>query len=130
MKTNPIRDVEDLFERMSDELPVRTRQPQLDLIEHADEYILRADLPGYDRDDIDVTLRDRTLTIRADRSEETSAADAHFVRRERHHESITRSIELPEAVDPESVTATYDHGVLEVTLPRQEGEDTHSIDVA
>lgn len=129
MKPNPIRDVEDLFERMSGELPIKASRPQLDLVEHADEYVLRADLPGFDRDAIEVTLRDRTLTIAAKREESSTAADAHFVRRERHHEGMTRSIQLPEAVETEDVTATFDRGVLEVRLPRPAAENAHTIDV-
>lgn len=130
MKPNPIRDVEDLFERMSEEFPIRTNQPHLDLVEHADEYVLRADLPGFDREAIDVSLRDRTLTISAHREDESTAADAHYVRRERQQRSLNRTIELPEAVDPESVTATYEQGVLEIHLPRPEAEESHTIDVA
>lgn len=129
MKSNPISDVEDLFERMSSELPVKPNRPHVDLVEHADEYVLRADLPGFDREEIDVTLRDRTLTISADREEEAGTADAHFVRRERRHRAVTRSIKVPESVDPEDVTATYQRGVLEVRLPRPEADDTHTIDV-
>lgn len=130
MRPKPFRDVEDLFERMSNELPMTPSVPQVDLVEHGDEYVLRADLPGFVRDEIDVTLRDRTVTVSADREEETEAADAHFVRRERHHRAITRSIQLPEAVEPDDVSATYENGVLEVRLPRPATEDTHTIDVS
>ncbi|MFP4591046.1 MAG: Hsp20/alpha crystallin family protein [Halobacteriota archaeon] len=130
MKPKPFREMEEFVERMSTELPGMPSPPQVDLVERADEYVLRADLPGFDRDEIDLTLRDRTLTIRADRAEATSEADAHFVRQERRQHSITRAIQLPEAVDAEGVTATYERGVLEVHLPRPEAEETHTIDVS
>ncbi|MFW6448967.1 MAG: Hsp20/alpha crystallin family protein [Halobacteriota archaeon] len=130
MKPNPLRDMEEFFERMSADLPGMPSPPQVDLIEHADEYVLRADLPGFDRDEIDLTLRDRTLTISADRAEETTEGDAHFVRRERRHRAITRAIQLPEAVEVEDVSATYERGVLEVHLPRPAGADAHTIDVS
>ena len=77
-------------------------------------YMIRAELPGVDpEDDVEVTVDSGTLTIRAERREET--------RQERHSEfkygSMTRSISLPEGADSDKITATYDKGILEITVP-------------
>lgn len=130
MKPKPFREMEEFFERMSADLPGTASRPQVDLVERADEYVLHADLPGFERDEIDLTLRDRTLTISADREEETTDADAHYVRRERRQRSVTRAIQLPEPVESDDVTATFERGVLEVHLPRPAAEEAHTIDVS
>jgi HSP20 family protein len=78
------------------------------------KYMIRAELPGVDpEDDVEVTVDAGMLTIRAERREET--------KQDRHSEfkygSMTRSISLPEGADPDQITATYDKGILEVTVP-------------
>jgi HSP20 family protein len=78
------------------------------------KYMIRAELPGVDPDtDVEVTVESGMLTIRAERREET--------KQDRHSEfkygSMTRSISLPEGSDPEKITAKYDKGILEITVP-------------
>ena len=77
-------------------------------------YVVRAELPGLDPEkDIEITVEDRTLTIRAERSEEEQ--EAH--RSEFRYGSFTRSVALPERADTAHITATYDKGILEVSVP-------------
>jgi len=78
------------------------------------KYMIRAELPGVDPDkDVEVTVESGMLTIHAERREET--------KQERHSEfkygSLTRSVSLPEGADPGKITATYDQGILKVTIP-------------
>jgi HSP20 family protein len=78
------------------------------------KYMIRAELPGVDPEqDIDVTVEAGVLTIRAERREES--------RQDRHSEfkygSMTRSISLPDGTDADNIVATYDKGILEVTVP-------------
>ena len=82
-----------------------------------DRYVIRAELPGLDPDkDIEVTIDGRTLTIRAERRQEDSGP----YRSEFRYGSLTRSVRLPASVDANDVTARYDKGVLEVSLPVRE----------
>jgi len=80
------------------------------------KYMIRAELPGVNPDeDVDVTVESGVLTIRAERREE-SKQDRHS---EFKYGSMTRSISLPEGTDADNITATYDKGILEVTVPVQ-----------
>lgn len=132
MKRNPFGDLDELLDRMGSELPVGLGGPRIDLLDGDDEFVLSVDIPGYDRDEIDLTLRDRQLTVAATRSVDdvdVDEADDRYVRRERDRHGTSRTVRLPEAVDPDGVTATYDRGVLEVILPKSSPAEGHTIDV-
>ncbi|MWV66035.1 Hsp20 family protein [Halorubrum sp. JWXQ-INN 858] len=105
----------------------------VDVADYDDEFVVMADLPGYDREDIDVRATDGHLTISAERDAESDAGEGRYLRRERRHESVTRTIDLPAAVIEEEATAAYQNGVLTVTLPKEQGDDdaddSHRIDV-
>ncbi|WP_144799730.1 Hsp20/alpha crystallin family protein [Halorubrum depositum] len=117
------------------------RTADVDVAEYDDEFVVVADLPGYDREQIDVRATDGRLTITAERAETTrdgeadgdSAAGetARYLRRERRRESITRTVDLPSSVVEDEASATYRHGVLTVTLPKETDDDAdgHRIDV-
>jgi HSP20 family molecular chaperone IbpA len=82
-------------------------------------YVVRAELPGMDPDkDIEITIEGGTLTIHAERREETK--EAH--RSEFRYGSFTRSVALPDQADTEHITATYDKGILEVRVPVPEAK--------
>jgi len=100
--------------------------------EYDDEFVVMADLPGYDREDIDVRATEGRLTITAEHDAASEDADRRYLRRERRHESVTRSVDLPGPV-VDDASATYRHGVLTITLPKAADEttdDAHRIDVA
>jgi len=78
------------------------------------KYLIRAELPGVDPGkDVEVTVESGVLTIHAERREETKQDQ----RSEFRYGSLTRSVSLPEGVDPEQITAKYDKGILEVSVP-------------
>jgi HSP20 family protein len=82
-------------------------------------YVVRAELPGLDPDkDIEITVDDGTLTIHAERREETREAQ----RSEFRYGSFTRSVALPDRADTEHITAAYDKGILEVSVPVPEAK--------
>jgi HSP20 family protein len=82
-------------------------------------YVVRAELPGMDPDkDVEITVEDRTLTIHAERREEHK--EPH--RSEFRYGSFTRSVVLPQHADTEHITATYDNGILEVSVPMPESK--------
>ncbi|HTZ85552.1 MAG TPA: Hsp20/alpha crystallin family protein [Solirubrobacteraceae bacterium] len=94
--------------------------PAMDLVEEGEEYVLRADLPGLGEDDVNVELDDNVLTISGERSTEHSEQREGYRRIERASGSFSRSLTLPDGVDPESVKANFEHGVLEVRVPKPE----------
>lgn len=90
----------------------------LDLLEEPDEFVVTVDVPGYDRNEIDVRVTDQTLWIEAEHEEKSEEGDETFLRRERRRQSQSRSIRLPAEVDAEGVTARLKNGVLTVTVPK------------
>jgi HSP20 family protein len=138
----PFVDVMELFDQLGEELDevgtalegrVRT-EVNVDVLERDEEFVVTADLPGFDADDIDLAVSGRELTLRADSDEETEYggdSDVRYHRRERRSSSVTRRIPLPGDVLESEAEASYERGVLTVTLPRPgvgSGEGT-SIDV-
>jgi HSP20 family protein len=141
-RTNPFSELERFFDRMSEQFERSSgdwemgwnalpgRSMAVDLADHDDEYVLEADLPGFEKDDIDVRITDHTLHIEAEREEATETESENYVRRERSHRATSRSITLPSEVETDGIEATYDAGVLRVTVPKAEPlSESHRIDV-
>lgn len=108
---------------------VRGESMALDLVERNDEFVVSADLPGFKREDIDIQITDRTLRIEGEREAVLDGEAERFLRHERRHESIRRSLRLPEAVDKTEVTAEMNNGVLTITLPKVEVQEAHKIEI-
>ncbi len=89
----------------------------LDIEETEASYQLTADLPGLEKSDINVDLHENTLTISAERKEER-ASDGRVLWQERVLGKLSRTIQLPQAVDADGVKATYTNGTLQLTLPK------------
>ena len=131
---DPFQEIEQLFDRMSRQFEgspfaAAAGAVAVDVEERDDEFVVTADVPGYEKDDIDVTLADRTLRIHAEREEETEESDADYLRRERRATSAERSVTLPAAVEEDGISATYKNGVLSVTLPKRSGDGGQRIEV-
>ncbi|HZE04732.1 MAG TPA: Hsp20/alpha crystallin family protein [Solirubrobacteraceae bacterium] len=94
--------------------------PAMDLVETETQFVLRADLPGMSESDVNIELEDNVLTISGERKLEHEERRAGYYRVERSSGSFRRSLTLPEGVDPASVKATFDRGVLEVSIPKPE----------
>jgi HSP20 family protein len=101
----------------------------IDLADRGAEYVVTADLPGYDDDDIDIRVTGRTLRIEAERDAIPDEKAERILRQERDRTSTTRSIRLPGEVDIGGVTARLTNGVLTVTLPKREVEDARTIEI-
>ena len=115
------REMEDMFGRLP-QWPFGDRErgwaPAVDMIDQKDEIVLRADLPGIDEKDIEVTVQDGTLTVRGERKEEKEEKKENYYYSERTYGAFTRTLMLPTGVDPDKVKATFSKGVLEVHLPK------------
>jgi len=92
--------------------------PPMDLVEAGDHFVLRADLPGLGEEDVNIEVADDVLTISGERRFEQDASEGGHVRVERGFGAFRRSLTIPDGVDPEAVTASFDKGVLEVRVPK------------
>ncbi len=99
----------------------------LDLEESADEYTVRAALPGFRPEEVDVSVLGDTLTIRAERRGEEERKGRNYLIRERRTGAVTRAIALPQPVDADRAQARFEHGELVLTLPKAEGSKPRRI---
>jgi HSP20 family protein len=125
------RRFDDLVERRWN--PLRTRWwpgsesgPPLDLYEENDEIVARIELPGMDKNDIELSLTDQTLTIRGEKKKQREIKEESYYQSEVSYGSFTRVIQLPHEVQPDKVRALFDKGVLEVRLPKSETAKSRS----
>jgi HSP20 family protein len=94
--------------------------PAMDLVETDDHFVLKADLPGLAEGDVNLEVEDNVLTVSGERQAEHEDKREGYVRVERSYGAFRRSLTLPEGIDPERVTASFDKGVLEVRIPKPE----------
>lgn len=94
--------------------------PSVDVLETENELILKADLPGVKLSDIDIRVEDGTLNLKGERKFEKVETEKGYHRIERSYGAFSRSFTLPDTINPEGVKATYEAGVLAVTLPKKE----------
>jgi HSP20 family protein len=92
--------------------------PAMDLVETEDQFVLRADLPGVDEGDVSIEVERNVLTISGERKAETEARHEGYYRIERASGAFSRSLTLPEGVDPDAVKASFANGVLVVRIPK------------
>jgi HSP20 family protein len=89
-----------------------------DVIDKGDSYLLQAELPGFQKEDIKIDLEKETLTISASHSEDKNESDKNYVRQERRYNSYCRSFHIP-GIKKENIFAGYNNGVLEILLPKE-----------
>jgi HSP20 family protein len=124
----PFRDLDELQRRFEDfwpwpslrRFPFETGEwvPAIDMYEQDDKYVVKAELPGMKEEDVDVSISGDRLTIKGEKKTETEVKEENYYRSERSYGSFFRSIDLPSDADPEKIDASYDDGVLEVTIPK------------
>lgn len=93
-----------------------------DIRDAGDKYIMEAELAGFDRDDINIDIKDSYLVISAERKNSSDDKDKKYIRRERSYSSYKRSFDVSD-VDTENVNAEYKNGVLTIDLPKKKHED-------
>lgn len=92
--------------------------PALEVYEKDDNFVVKAELPGIKKDDVDVSITGDTLTIRGQKKASTEVKDEDYYRCESQYGSFSRSVTLPAVVDAKKVDASYEDGVLEIHLPK------------
>lgn len=107
--------------------PFETAMPKVDVIERDHEIVVRAEVPGYDKDDLDITTTEDSLCLSGRHEHEEKEEQGNYYRSEISRESFSRTIRLPAAVDGAKAKASYKDGVLELTLPRVSQSERHQI---
>jgi len=103
--------------------------PAMDLLETADHFVLRADLPGLRQEDVAIELEDNVLTVSGERKAEHEERQEGYYRVERAFGGFSRSLTLPKGIDASAVTAEFDNGVLEVRIPKPEERKPQKISI-
>jgi HSP20 family protein len=112
-----------------DSLAMGSFIPPVDVYEDAQQLVLKLEVPGIKQEDLDVRVENQTLTVKGERKFETNEKEENFHRIERRYGSFTRSFTLPQAVDTGAVKASYEHGVLTVSLAKKEAAKPKQVKV-
>jgi HSP20 family protein len=107
--------------------PLEKGFPKVDILDYENEIEVRAALPGINKDNLDVTINNRSLTIRASREEEKE--EGKYFRREITRGEFQRTLSLPVNVDNEHATASFKEGILTVTIPKTEKSKHKTIEI-
>jgi HSP20 family protein len=94
--------------------------PAVDFYEEKDDIVVKAELPGIDKNNIEVNLTDHMLTIKGEKKKEDEFKEENYYRSERYYGSFVRTLELPKDVHTDKVKASFKDGILEVRLPKTE----------
>ncbi|MFA6636361.1 MAG: Hsp20/alpha crystallin family protein [Candidatus Omnitrophota bacterium] len=103
--------------------------PTVDVLESKDNVMVKADIPGLKKEDIDISVHGDTLTIKGEKKNEKDVKEKNYVKTERFYGSFNRAFTLPSEVDAGKVKASYKEGVLEITLPKKEDAKPKQIKV-
>ncbi len=94
--------------------------PSVDIFEEGDDVVVKSELPGLTKDDIEVNITENTITISGEKKTEEKVEKKNYYRLERSYGSFCRSFELPAEIQPDKAKASFKNGVLEVRLPKSE----------
>jgi HSP20 family protein len=108
---------------------LRRWTPAMDVIEAQGAYVLTADIPGLSEDDVSIEVEDNILTVSGERKYANEDRKGGYRRIERSFGAFRRSLTLPEGVDAEAVTANFDHGVLEIRVPKPEQRKPRKVEI-
>ncbi len=104
--------------------------PAMDLVETDDHFVLRADLPGLDQSDVKIEVHENVLTVSGERKYEHEAKKDGYYRLERGSGHFSRSMTLPDGVDPDGIAASFEKGVLEVRVPKPEQRKPRRVEIS
>lgn len=107
------------FSGESENLSTGSFMPAVDVYEDPHKVVLKLEVPGIKQEDLDIRVENQTLTVKGERKFEKDEKEENFQRIERSYGSFVRSFTLPQTVDPDSITASYDAGVLSITLNKK-----------
>ena len=109
--------------------PLRGKMPAVDVIDRDTDVLVRAEVPGVAKEDLEVTVSDNSVSIRGHSKQEDEEKTGEYYRRETSYGEFSRTVGLPANVDTEGAKAKFKDGVLEITLPKQESTKRKSVEV-
>jgi HSP20 family protein len=116
-------------ERWSRADEMEVKPPIVDVFEEKDDIVVKAELPGIEKDKIEVNLTDHTLTIKGEKKKEEEIKEENYYRAERSYGSFLRTLDLPRDVRADQVKASFKNGILEVRVPKTEEAKAKEIKV-
>ncbi len=128
------KEMDRLWDRLGGEIPLTRTfgevwSPSVDISETKDSLVVKADLPGLEAEDVNVSISGEVLTIKGEKKTEEEEKDEHYHCVERYSGSFQRVFQLPSGVKADQIEATFDKGVLKVTLPKVEEAKKKEIEV-
>jgi HSP20 family molecular chaperone IbpA/predicted transcriptional regulator len=105
-------------------------EPQVDVVDDEKSLTVRAELPGVDPQDVEISVSENVLTIRGEKREESKEKEGAYMRSERFYGSFVREVPLPAGVDPDSASTDYSKGVLSIQFRKEEGKTARRIQVS
>jgi HSP20 family protein len=131
MKPEPFAtEFDRLFNQLFDRNDAARRWvPAMDLVEYDDHFVLRADLPGMVEADVNIEVRDNTLTLSGERRAEHEDRQGGFYRLERQFGKFSRALSLPDGINADAIEAKFVNGVLEVWIPKPEERKPRRIEI-
>ena len=112
-----------------DDVQMRSWHPVVDLFEKDDNYVVKAELPGLNKEDITIDIEDRILTLKGERKYENEVKEDNYYRRERSYGKFQRAFRLPADVDPDNVKAEFKDGVLKIEVPKPEEQKPKQVTI-
>ena len=109
-----------LADRVNDDTDMGMWKPAVDLYEKDDHFVIKAELPGVDKKDIAIDLKDRVLTLSGERTYENEVKQENYYRRERSYGKFQRAFTLPADVDSDKIKAEFKDGLLQIEVPKPE----------
>lgn len=103
--------------------------PAVDIKEEESRFVIHADIPGVNPEDIDISMENGVLTIKGERNTEAKTEKDNYKRVERIYGSFYRRFTLPDTADNEAISASFKHGVLDVVIPKREAVKPKKISV-
>lgn len=107
------------FDDFFDYMKGTVKGARLDIKETENEYVVEVDVPGYNKENINISIEDDYLTISGKQEDVVDENSGEYIRKERRMGSFTRTVPIPENVKLDDITAKYNNGVLRITLPKE-----------
>jgi len=143
VRWDPFRDVATLQDRINriftesfgrsrdldDEVSLYDWRPPVDIYQAGDGIVIKVELPGVNKDDVSVEIKENVLTLKGERLLDPEIKDEHYYRKERSFGKFNRSFSLQETIKPDLIKASFKDGVLTVAIPRPEEEKPKQVTV-
>jgi len=115
--------------RFDDNLDMGSWYPTVDMYDNDDSIVIKAELPGVDKEDVSIDIEDRVLTLKGERNHENEVKEDNYYRKERSYGRFQRMFTLPTDVDPDKINAEFKDGLLKIEIPKPEERKPKAITI-